>query len=353
MKQRIVFLDIVRAISCLMVIIVHTCEPYYLGANDVIGFENPTDRLWVAIIDGACRCSVPLFVMTSSYLLLPLKTGGFEFMRRRWKRIFVPFLIWSAFYAVIPFVQGHIDTETVTGRLLRLLYNFNNDSGHLWYIWMLMGIYLIMPVISPWLRTCSKRGEEAFLAIWAISTFYEYLSPVLGPIWGQCAWNDFHALYYYSGYLGYVVLAHYLRFHVNWSPKKYLAAGLPLYLVGYAFTAGIYYVHAGVSSDYAYVEQPWQFCTFNILLMTLGAFLMFRAIKTVPMTVYKPFEDISKQSYGIYLIHIFILGLMFSIFGKILPIQINVFVIGLSTFLTSYLICKLLSKLHGGKYIVG
>lgn len=79
----------------------------------------------------------------------------------------------------------------------------------------------------------------------------------LTPLWGQAAWNEFHALYYYADYLGYVVLAHYIRFLMNWSAKKSFAVGIPLLIIGYALSAGTWYDHAGIPDDYAYVEHPW------------------------------------------------------------------------------------------------
>lgn len=41
-------------------------------------------------------------------------------------------------------------------------------------------------------------------------------------IWGECWWNNFHMLWYCSGYLGYLVMAHYIRFHMKWEVRKRL-----------------------------------------------------------------------------------------------------------------------------------
>lgn len=353
MKQRVVFLDFVRVMACFLVILIHTCEPYYLGPNDTIVFDDMANRLWVALIDGACRASVPLFVMTSAYLLLPLKTGGFEFFRKRGKRIFIPFILWSVFYAVVLALQSGAGADAIIDSVSRLLYTFNNEGGHLWYIWLLIGVYLMMPIISPWLQKTSKKGELTFIWIWVITSCYYYLRPGVGPLWGQSAWNEFHALYYYSGYLGYVVLAHYIRFRLNWSVKRCMVIGIPLLLVGYLLSAGIWYNHAGVYADYAYVEQPWHFCTINTLMMTFGTFIIFKCIKTSPDWLYWPFEDMSKLSYGIYLMHIFILGLVYSIIGMSMFTPINMIVVATATFICSYLICKVLSLFRFGKYIIG
>ena len=69
---RIVFLDYLRVLACLMVIATHSCDSFYIGPGGVWQCASESDRLWISIIDSIMRAAVPLFVMTSSYLLLPL-----------------------------------------------------------------------------------------------------------------------------------------------------------------------------------------------------------------------------------------------------------------------------------------
>ena len=70
-------------------------------------------------------------------------------------------------------------------------------------------------------------------------------------LWGECFWNNYSALWYCSGYLGYVVLAHYIRVHINWSQRKRLAVGASCFVVGAAFTAWSFWWKAvpGVTMD--------------------------------------------------------------------------------------------------------
>ena len=170
MQDRIVFLDYLRAIACLMVIVVHSCEFFFID-GDAIGIRSVSDGLWVSIIDSALRPSVPLFVMASSYLLLPLRQPTEVFFRRRFVRVVIPFVVWSLLYAVLPPLFAGMDTEEMKTSLLQLLTNFNANSGHLWFIYMLIGLYLFMPILSPWLEKVSRRGEEAFLILWLVASF--------------------------------------------------------------------------------------------------------------------------------------------------------------------------------------
>ncbi|MCD8235695.1 MAG: acyltransferase [Prevotellaceae bacterium] len=350
-NNRIVFLDYLRVIACFMVVMVHTCEFYYCTDYGAIP-SNDTARLWLSIIDGASRQAVPLFVMASSFLLVPLTTDSTTFFKRRFSRILVPFLVWSLLYAIMPVLTGET-SEPLWKRIVSILYTVNDNTGHLWFIYMLIGIYLVMPVISPWLNQVSKRGEEVFLAIWFLNTFTGYLQPLTNFVWGEVFWNNIHALYYYSGYIGYVVLAHYIRTHVNWSLKKTLAIAVPLILVGYAITGGLFYSHSLESTDYRYVEQSWYFCTFNVAMMTAGTFLLMRHVSYSAKGIYNPVKTVSKLSYGIYLMHIFILNLMQQWLAPHFSTLPAILIVGIAAFLCCILVSRLLSLLPASKWIIG
>ena len=349
--ERVVFLDYLRVIACFMVIIVHSCEFYYCG-HEVVMFAIPSDRFWVSLIDSGLRESVPLFIMASSYLLLPLHTSTSRFFKRRFVRVFIPFAVRSLFYAAVPVLAGLVDGN-IGERLTRLLYNFNGDSGPLWFIYMLIGVYLTMPVISPWLEKVSKRGEQMFLVIWFFTTFWNYLTPWLGEIWGSAIWNDFHTLYYFSGFIGYVVLAHYIRTYVNWSISRTLWVSVPLILVGYAVAAIVFYYNTASITDYATAEQSWGFCTFNVAMMTAGCFLLIKKINCTSPWIYKPVLWISRQSYGIYLMHIFFLGIVYNMLASHLSTPVAIFSVGTVTFIVCCITCKLLSYIPGSRYIIG
>ena len=169
---RIVFLDYLRVLACLMVIATHSCDSFYIGPGGVWQCASESDRLWISIIDSIMRAAVPLFVMTSSYLLLPLKDDNTTFFKRRFIRVLVPFAVWSCIYAFWPVLMGDLPASELPMRLLHPIWNFNDDSGHLWYIYMLIGLYLFMPVLSPWLKQTGKKAELAFLAVWFVSSLH-------------------------------------------------------------------------------------------------------------------------------------------------------------------------------------
>ena len=99
--KRIVFLDYLRAIACFMVILVHVCEAFYFNL-DGISFSSNADRWWISFIDSSLRPCVPLFIMASAYLLVPLKDSTPVFFKRRFTRVCIPFIVWGLLYAFYP-----------------------------------------------------------------------------------------------------------------------------------------------------------------------------------------------------------------------------------------------------------
>ena len=75
MKDRIAFVDYIRVIACLLVMVVHASEQFY-NMGPVSQVVNEDNRLWVSVYDGFFgRISVPLFMIVSAFLLVPMKTG--------------------------------------------------------------------------------------------------------------------------------------------------------------------------------------------------------------------------------------------------------------------------------------
>lgn len=360
---RVVFLDYLRVVACFMVILVHSIEPFYL---DGVGTRIAThsDAMWVTFLDSALRCAVPLFVMTSSYLLLPITGDCSQFYRRRFSRVVVPFIVWSLLYAIVP-MWGSGCSIDITGNLSRLALNFMPHSGHLWFVYMLIGIYIIMPIISPWLEQVSKRGERAFILLWLISTavpFFRIIASLIGndEVWGEASWNEFGMLYYTSGFIGYIVVAHYIRKYINWSKKKTIAIALPMFIVGYLIVAlpfylqlpGSYPVSGPIDLAIDW-ERSWCFATTGVALTAIALFLLFKLIEK-PCRVYPLFEQLSKQSYGIYLIHIFVLVAVYdTITQHSLSTPLTMILTAVGTFVVSAIIVRLISLIPKSKYIIG
>lgn len=361
--KRIIFLDYVRVFACFLVMLVHASENFYPGpgATDMAGpqslLANETDRLWVSLYDGFSRMSVPLFMIVSAFLLVPMKPGqtAREFYKRRFTKILPPFLIFAILYSTLPMLWGQIDATTALRDLARIPLNFPTLAGHLWFMFPLFGLYLFIPVISPWLEKAGKKEERFFILLFLISTCIPYLNRWFGEVWGQCFWNEYHLLWYFSGYLGYLVLAHYIRVHLDWSRRKKLVIGVAMAVVGAVATILSFYVQAtpGVVLETPRLEIGWAFCTINVVCLTAGTFLMFSCIEreTAPKLITK----LSKLSYGMYLMHIFWLHLwsVVSIRMLHLPTVASIPFIAVCTFICCAVTTGIISRIPGSKWIVG
>ena len=319
----------------------------------------------MAFVNSFLRVAVPLFVMTSSYLLMPITTDTETFYRRRFQRVVIPFIVWSLAYAFIP-MWGSGGEVAVGDNLAQLSVNLMWHSGHLWYVYMIIGIYLFMPILSPWLERVTKRGEEAFILVWLFTTaipFFRELARVVrgtAEVWGEASWNEFGLFYYFSGFIGFVVAAHYIRKYVDWGAKKTLTVALPMIVAGYLATALPFYLQLpdnypiNESIDLAVkLELSWDFTNTGAALMTIGVFLLFKLIKR-PCKVYPLFFELSRLSYGVYLLHMFVLVAVFDIVkGWEIGTPLTMFVSALLTYIGSFVVAKLLSLLPKSKYIVG
>jgi len=353
LKDRVIFLDVVRVLAIYMVMVTHSTELFYISATGEIAIADG-DGFWVNLINSAVRSCVPLFVVVSGYLLLPISGDPSSFYKKRIPKIFIPFLIWSVIYVVLPLVWGGTDLAAVQSGLTRLLYNFNWSSGHLWFMYMLLGVYLFMPIISPWLKECSKGFEQAFLGIWLFTTLYHYIIQYIPDhmMLGESFWNEFSAIWYFSGYIGYVVLGHYIRTYVHWNRATCFRVGLGLYVIGYAVTYLVFDTKMVTADSLKGLELSWRFCTFNVALMTTGVFLMLKDISIKPGRVVPLIFDLSKFSFGIYLVHLLILPFVSRLIGQAISTPVTILLISLITFVASYLLVKALSYLPKSEYLV-
>ena len=328
-RKREIWLDWLRVTACFLVMVTHSCEPFYLGGEGSL-ILTKSDALWVSVLNVIPRACVALFVVASSYLQFPLHYSTKEFFRRRAVRILVPFAIWSVVYALVwgeP-VQNFKD----------LLLNFNYAAGHLWFVYMLIGLYLIMPMLSPWAEKVSKRELRFFIGIWLFTTVIPLIRQWVGgpapviygpsgipnaakyPLWGEASWNTYGLFYYLSGFIGYMLLGLYFRKFVgDLSWKRTLAVAVPSFLAGFAICCSGFLsrVWADCGGEFpvegpvglaALWEGPWLNDTLGVALMTIGWLLVFKKIHGESGFYRHVLLPVSQASYGMYLCHMLVLG---------------------------------------------
>ena len=328
-EKRQVWMDWTRAIACFMVMLVHSTEPFYLGGDGAL-ILTEADAFWASFFDSFVRACVPLFIVMSAYLQFPIKYPTAEFLRRRAVRILVPFAVWSVVYATIwgESVENFKD----------LLLNFNYAAGHLWFVYMLAGLYLLMPLLSAWAERVERRELQFYLGIWLFATIIPLIRDwvsdamptvvygpsglprqALFPLWGEASWNAYGVFYYLSGVAGYLLLGLYFRKFVGeLSWKRTLTVAVPCYAAGFAITfggflrrvfataGGVFPVGGGVENA-VWWETTWCNDTVGVALMTIAWILVLRKIAADGTLYRRIVLPVSKASYGMYLCHLVIL----------------------------------------------
>lgn len=328
--EREIWIDWMRVAACLMVMVVHSTEPFYLGGEGSL-LLSETNAVWAGIMDCLVRCCVPLFVVASSFLQFPLHYSTGEFFRRRAVRVLVPFAIWTVFYAF------HFGQPVQN--LKDLLWNFNYAAGHLWFVYMLVGLYLLMPLLSPWAEKVGKRELQVWIGLWLFTTLIPLIRDwlfgpgavvygpsglprqALFPLWGEASWNGYGTFYYISGFFGYLLLGLYFRKFVgtlSWG--RTLALALHLWLGGFAIALGGFLrrVWASTGGSFPFEapvdaavwwETTWCNDTIGVAMMTVGLILLFRKIRSGGGFYRRVLLPVSQASYGMYLGHMAVLVL--------------------------------------------
>ena len=315
--KRVVFLDWMRVIACFMVMAIHAAEPFYLGgeAPNIMYIASRWDMIWITVTECLCRVCVPLFVMASAYLLFPVRRPTGEFFKRRLLRVGVPFVVWEAIYV-----------WQAGGKWGPMFFNFPDEGGHLWFVPMLMGLYILMPLLSPWAEKVSERELKGWIAVWLFTTTFPFLRRLWGNLYGdpsfgavpylygECPWNMFGAFHYVSGFIGYMLLGFWFRKFVprrSWA--KTLAAALPMWLVGVAVIGIPFFSYPGkfpFAAPYAAavrMEMSIEYCSFGVALATIAAFMVVRKINFSGAFYRLVVRPVSEASYGMYLVHMLFL----------------------------------------------
>ena len=373
-SQRLYWVDILRLVAMLMVIAAHCVDIYNATPQD-----DPMNSFWGVFIGSLMRPSVPLFAMMTGLLLLPIKESAAEFYKRRIPRVLFPMILWSAVYYLIPWLTGVIglDKSVITtlfpfefspsqeaGDAMRNIalipFTFNGYTTHMWYLYMLIGLYLMMPFFSAWVEKRDRTMTITYMTLWVVSLTLPYLQHLISPnLFGECAWNRFGTFYYFAGFAGYLLLGHLLAKRSPMPLRKIVAMGVMVYVAGYIIT---YTGYASMAVQYSYEEAPhllelfWQFCSPNVVLMALGVFLIVQRIEVSSPRLQKLLVNITKCSFGTYLMHYIFIG---PVIMLLMPMGLPTPLCVLASVILVFVICWALTAViykiapRAARYIVG
>lgn len=250
-----------------------------------------------------------------------------DFLQHRFSKIIWPTLFWF-----------------VVGSVMAAVGLPHDELGILWFMYSMIGLYLLAPILIRWLSVVTRREIEFYLFLWIISLCYPLLNTYFSLRENVASW-----IYYFHGYVGYYVLGFYLRTYglssrlrrVFWCVFIIMSLILPIcnFLEEWHWPMIPTFWYRSISV--ALMSVAW----WEVIRSNVNKFEFLRGVVT----------DLSPLTFGIYLVHIIVmrsvlwqLPWMHSLYG---PVQI--IVCTFITFLLSIAITWLISKWRFSKYIIG
>lgn len=306
--SRIVQQDVMRTVAICTVAICHSAElaysvnPLEVPASHAMslavqGTLSSSEWLFFLIAFTVGRLGVPLFLFLTGYFLLNRRYGS-EDCIAFWKTKLLPLLlttwIWIVLYEIYGCSMGDYSFSPVL-LLKRLLFLDTQLFGHFWYMPMILGFYLTIPLFANALNALPKRAVLVPLA--AVLAYYAFVptTSVVLEILGKSAVAPRIDSGFSGGLYGAYLIVGWLfaKAEKPQHPLVSFSAFMALFLACVGFQAWAY------SAGRAY--NIWYS---NILLLGCGVALFgFLSSLDVP----KGFEGlataVSKHSFGMFLLH--------------------------------------------------
>lgn len=343
------YLDTLRALATLSVIVVHISSPL---VN--MTWNRNLEYWWIGnMVNSAARFAVPLFLMLSGATMLGKEYPLGEFYRKRMMRVLVPFLFWLVPYLIFrwsmlpPRQQPHELQATLNWAIQ--LFLREGVSKHFWYIYMILFIYLVLPFVGKFIRKLNNTTILIILAIWVFLAFNFRNTPMNMYSWS----GDYGSkLLAYSLNIGYLILGYYLtRISLPWSKMRLPA--LFLFVLTIAFSSVGTYIFS--KNAHKLDLSLYGYLMLNTIIQSIAIFVIIKEIKIENQIVSWIQKNISDYSYGIYLVHIMIIGILFrnGIYWSFAHPSISLPLLTLMVLVISFGIIFVLRKIPGGKYVAG
>jgi surface polysaccharide O-acyltransferase-like enzyme len=351
-EERVIYADVLRVAASLGVVALHTIYISWI----MFSYNTVPRGWWLTgdVVNSLFRWCVPIFVMLSGMLLLdPAREEPISlFFRKRMARVLIPFLFWGVFYTfwslrTIPEVLSRpgIYRDLAVGLVEGPVYY------HFWFLYLIIGLYLVTPILRPYARNAGNSNLAYFLFLWLMGTG-------LYGLLGRFAHVEVgFSIQLAMGMAGYFIMGFYLnRIDVTMRRRRLLYL---LALVAIAAAAwGTYYLtarHAGGFDDYFF-----GYLSPNTMVVSAAVFLFFKYVRWDRLLApSRPARArllrLSEASFGIYLVHALILDILMyshisaSLIHPIIGIPLTVVL----TLVLSYAFVRLLQSLPYVRRLVG
>ena len=338
MEEKNTYIIYLRVIATIFVVLINASTGF-LYRIDTHAF----DWNYANWINAATRCSVPIFVIISGALLIPKEESTWTFYKKRIPKLLYPFIFWTIIYLIYYFYK-FTKFELLSAEKIwsisqdKILHGAN---AHLWYLYMIIGLYLALPFIRKILIQISRREIEVFLVLWLLSMFL-----MSKPLYAFMPKFD---LTFFSGYIGYLVLGYYLsNYDFKFKNKKLIFPLIYILMVVIA-AVGTQMLNTDVKKLNTF------FYNYIFATTAIAAGALFVWIKEISQQKKAPdwVLLIDKYSFGIYLAHIIPLNFLHPLISTFVGTAWVIPLATISTIIVSILITVVLRKLPFGKYVSG
>jgi putative acyltransferase len=301
-------IDILRIFAFVFIVMLHTLNRQYGLTVWMSGY---------AVIS----IGVNLFIMISGYLLLDRTETVKEFFRKRFFSILPLFIIFNIIYIYF-YNHSFITIKKIS-------------APHFWYIYMILGLYLL----TPWLRKVLQYAEkETFyvVVLWFLcNVFNPYMQFFKFP---KIPFSHFPI----TGFIGYYILGYYLKKYRYKLEKIPFICVIGVYITGFLISV--------LSTKYVLVTTGNRISDFfdknslGTFFMSVSFFIFW--IKFNFKNRNKVIRMISDSTYFAYLIHIIILHYVIKISDEMIFKSVATIIVSIITGILYNYIKKILDEFY-------
>lgn len=152
--NRVRYIDLLRAVAIILVVLCHATERVYPLIPENINALPVQSQAFCFTCFTLGRLGVPIFLMITGYLLLPKDYDSEQvktFWKAKWLHLCICSMSWFLIYDIFLVVVKHESVSAKTMLKDILLLHIVNMS-HVWYLPMILGMYILIPFVSSALK---------------------------------------------------------------------------------------------------------------------------------------------------------------------------------------------------------
>lgn len=279
-------IDSLRTLCALLVIILHVCATYLIANFTVFNVAFFT----ASSIQVFTRVAVPVFVLISGRYVLSNWDGKSlsSFYKKRLPKVMIPFISWSIIY-----IFWRIFVEK-SGTFISIINDTLNGVPyiHLWFFYMIIGLYVVTPGIYKIKNKFSVKGfRNLGFALLIVASISEFIQGVFS--------FKYIPVFYFVDYLGYYITGYTLKdYKSKINPKIFLYIYIILGILR-GILASLFQMKG---------SQLWMYMhTASNPLAIPAAIFLYLFFSNLKLKKYR-LASISKYTLGIYVIHMIFLS---------------------------------------------